>query len=75
MRARKRELRDNLRLLFPIALVSFDELREWELFHSDEGRDLAGEIREYFIPDFSEWRTDPQSYSQSLKRLLSDLKL
>ena len=74
-RARKREVRDNLRLLFPIALVPFDQLREWELFCSDEGRDLAREIREYFIPDFSVWKTDNRSYSQSLERLLSDLKL
>ncbi len=75
LRARERELRDNRRLLFPIALVPFDVLIEWELFCSDEGRDLAREIREYFIPDFSVWGTDHRSYSHSLERLLSDLKL
>ena len=75
LRVRRRELQDNLRLLFPISLVPFEELRGWELFCSDEGRDLAREIREYFIPDFSSWNMDQKSYSQSFERLLFELKL
>jgi len=75
LRARERELRDNHRLLFPIALVPFDALREWQLFCSEEGRDLAREIRAYFIPDFSVWRTNRRSYRRSLERLLLDLEL
>lgn len=75
LRAREREVCDKHRILFPIAIVPYHVIRQWRLFSSDEGRDLAREIREYFIPNFSCWRTDPESYRRSLERLLSDLKL
>jgi hypothetical protein len=56
--ARRREVRDARRVLFPVSLVSFDKLREWELFDADLGQDLASELREYFVPDFSDWNDD-----------------
>jgi hypothetical protein len=34
---------------------------------------LAREIREYFIPDFSNWN-DANSYQQAFQRLVKDLK-
>ena len=37
------------------------------------GKDSAREIREYFIPDFSNWK-DYDSYQEAFKRLISDLK-
>lgn len=72
-KARKRELRDNRRVLFPIRLVSFEALRDWECFDADSGKDSAREIREYFIPDFSNWKNH-DSYQKGLGRLLRDLK-
>ena len=54
--ARKRERRENRRMLFPVRLVSFEALRDWECFDADAGKDSAREIREYFIPDFSNWK-------------------
>lgn len=75
LRARERELRDDRRILFPIAITPFDALRKWQLFCNEEGRDLAREIREYFIPDFTAWRANQRAYRQSLERLLSDLEL
>jgi hypothetical protein len=75
LRAREREIRDNQRLLFPISIVPYRIIKEWQLFSSDEERDLASEIREYFIPNFSSWRADADAYRRSLERLLSDLKL
>jgi hypothetical protein len=39
------------RVLFPLRLVGFEALRDWELFDADTGKDSAREIREYFIPE------------------------
>ena len=72
-KARKRELRENRRMLFPVRLVDFETLRDWECFDADTGKDSAREIREYFIPDFSNWK-DFDSYQKAFQRLLSDLK-
>lgn len=68
-----RELREKRRCLFPIRLVSFEALRDWQCFDADIGKDSAREIREYFIPDFSNWK-DPDSYKKAFERLLKDLK-
>jgi hypothetical protein len=56
-KARKREVRDQRRVLFPIRLAPFATLRDWECFDADTGKDSAREIREYFIPDFSTVKT------------------
>lgn len=72
--ARKRERKERRQMLFPLRLVSFEELTDWELFDADEGRDLASEVREYFIPDFTAWR-DNEKYQESFKRLLKDLQV
>ena len=72
-KARKRERTEKKRVLFPVRVVSLEAIRDWELFDADEGKDLAVEIRELFIPDFSEWKNhDP--YAVGLKNLLRDLK-
>ena len=72
-KARKRERTEKKRVLFPVRLASFEAIRDWELFDADEGKDLAVEIREYFIPDFSDWKNH-DSYAEGLKNLLRDLK-
>ena len=72
-KARKRERTEKKRVLFPVRLVSFEAIRDWELFDADEGKDLAIEIREYYIPDFSDWK-DHDSYEKEFKKLLRDLK-
>ena len=72
-KARKREVRDRRRVLFPIRLAPFETLRDWECFDADTGKDSAREIREYFIPDFSNWK-DHDSYQEAFQRLISDLK-
>ena len=72
-KARKRELRDQRRILFPIRLAPFETLRDWECFDADTGKDSAREIREYFIPDFSNWK-DHDSYQEAFQRLIGDLK-
>ena len=77
-KARKREVRDpegilKRRVLFPIRLAPFATLRDWECFDADTGKDSAREIREYFIPDFSNWK-DHDSYQEAFQRLIGDLK-
>lgn len=72
-RARKVELRENRRKLFPIRLVNFDALQSWECFDADTGEDLAAEVRQYFIPDFSNWK-EHEAFERAFDRLLRDLR-
>ena len=72
-KARKREVKEGKRVLFPVRLVGFEGLRDWECFDGDTGKDSAREIREYFIPDFSNWK-DHDSYQTAFGRLVGDLK-
>lgn len=51
--ARQRETREGKQVLFPIGLVPFDSIKAWRAFDADTGKDMAREVREYFIPDFS----------------------
>jgi hypothetical protein len=53
--------------------VDFDTLRDWECFDADAGKDSAREVREYFIPDFSQWKNH-DAYTHAFDRLLRDLK-
>jgi TIR domain/Pentapeptide repeats (8 copies) len=69
-KARKRERTEKRRVLFPISLVPFEAIREWEIVDADEGRDLATEIREFYIPDFSAHN----SYAREFEKLLRDLR-
>ena len=47
--ARKIEIKEGQRKLFPIRLVDFETIRDWECFDADSGTDLGVEIREYFM--------------------------
>jgi uncharacterized protein YjbI with pentapeptide repeats len=71
--ARARELRERRQMLFPISLGPFEKIKQWKAFDSDVGKDSAREIREYFIPDFSNWRYR-HSYQVAFAQLLKDLK-
>jgi len=44
-----------------------------ECFDADTGKDSTREIREYFIPDFGNWK-DHDLYQEAFQRLVSDLK-
>ena len=72
-KARLAEVKDNSRKLFPVRLVDMSTIREWKCFDADRGKDLAVEVREYYIPDFTEWR-DIDKFQDSFARLLDDLK-
>jgi hypothetical protein len=72
-KAREAEKRENRRKLFPIRLADFEQIRKWRCFDADSGKDLAVEVREYFIPDFSNWK-DHDSFEKAFERLLRDLR-
>ncbi len=72
-KARQKEIAVGRNVLFPITLVPFTLIRDWEQFDADIGDDSAKRIREYFVPDFSDWKNH-DAYQQSLERLLKALK-
>ena len=71
--ARQREVAEGKRVLFPISLVPFDAIRAWKAFDADTGKDMAREIREYLVGDFSNWK-DHDSFEKGFERLLRDLR-
>lgn len=71
--ARQKELSEKRQVLFPISIVGFEQIKQWKNFDADTGKDSAREIREYFIPDFSNWKDDT-AYQSGFNRLLQDLK-
>jgi uncharacterized protein YjbI with pentapeptide repeats len=72
-RARKVEREESRRKLFPIRLVDFDAIQKWECFDADRGKDLAVELREYYIPDFSNWK-DHDAFEAEFGKLLRALR-
>jgi uncharacterized protein YjbI with pentapeptide repeats len=70
--ARRKEMQQKRQVLFPVSLVPFETLKSWKLFDADIGKDSAREIREYFIPDFSNWRSS-SAYSVAFRSLLAGL--
>jgi len=73
LRARETEVREGRRKLFPISIVEFDKVKAWRRFDADTGKDLAKEVREYFIPDFSNWK-EHDAFEKAFERLLRDLR-
>lgn len=60
------------RVLFPVRLVGHAAIEKWKLVDQHTRKDLAAEVRKYFIPDFSNWK-DHDSYQLAFNRLLKDL--
>ena len=71
--ARQKELREKRQVLFPISLAPYAVIKAWKCFDADTGKDSAREIREYFIPDFSDWKRH-DVYEEAFGRLVRDLK-
>lgn len=72
--AKKREEEEGEQVLFPISIVPMEKIKSWECFDADTGRDLAIDIREFFVPDMSEW-SNSKKYAEQIKRLLGGLKI
>jgi uncharacterized protein YjbI with pentapeptide repeats len=74
IRIARRKAREQKRpVLFPIRLVSYETLDKWRLFDSGSGDYADDEVREFFIPDFSDWKS-PKKYEEALSKLVADLK-
>lgn len=73
-KAFEKERRENRRTLFPIGLVEYATLESWRLPDSSSGKDLAEEVRGYFVPDFSQWK-EHDAFEAAFARLLADLKV
>ncbi len=73
LKARKREKRDGVQVLFPVSIAAFDQLRAWECVDPDTGEDLAREVRSYLIGDFTNWK-DHDTYQKEFSLLSRDLK-
>ena len=71
--AREAERKSGKRKLIPVRLTDFATLRDWECFDADSGKDLAVELRQYFIPDFSHCKEHDQ-FEAAFARLLKDLR-
>lgn len=69
-----KEQRTGRRVLFPVSLVPFDRVREWKQFNADIGLDVAREIREYYIPDFTGWDANHSGYRVAFDKLLKGQK-
>jgi hypothetical protein len=72
-KARESEKKENRRKLFPILLSDFEILRNWTCFDADSGKDLAVEVREYYIRGFSNWKDD-KAFESAFVRLKKDLQ-
>ena len=71
--ARAKEVQQKRQMLFPISIMPFDQIKKWKLFDADTGIDSAREIREYFVPDFSNWK-DHDTYAKAFDLLVRSLK-
>jgi len=71
-KAREMEKKQKRRKLFPIMLCNFETLRDWTCFDADSGKDLAVEVREYFMIDFSNWKNH-DAFESAFARLKKDL--
>ena len=72
--ALKREHKEKSHILFPIAIASREKVDQWECFYSDIGKDIAVEVREYPIPDFTQWKDDTK-FKPLFEKLLNSLKI
>ena len=72
-RARKSEIREGRKKLFPVRIMDYKAIEQWNSFYADLAEDMAEEIREYFIPDFSNWK-DHDSFETAFSRLIRDLR-
>jgi hypothetical protein len=69
----RRQKEKGQQVLFPIRLMTYEALRQWQAFDADTGRDLGREVREYFIPDFSNW-TDDAAFDAAMTQLFDSLR-
>jgi uncharacterized protein YjbI with pentapeptide repeats len=73
-KARRREIKEKRRMLFPVSLVDHKTVEGWECFDADLAEDSAREIREYLIPNFASWKTDHDAYKREFEKVVAALE-
>lgn len=71
--ARRAEKEEGRRKLFPIRLVDYKAIEGWKGFDGDGGEDLAFELAQYYVPDFSNWK-DHDAFESEFAKLIRDLR-
>jgi hypothetical protein len=71
--ARIRELREKVEVLFPIRIDQYEVILQWSFIVAELGEDLASRLRQFFIPDFSQWQ-NPECYRVMFENLLRSLR-
>lgn len=61
-------------VLFPISIIPYEKLKDWKYFDSDFGKDLAKDIREYYLLNFENWK-DHDEYKKNFDKLVESLKI
>lgn len=72
-KAHNRGINENRRVLYPVAICPLEELAKWDEIDPAACNEAGREIREYFIPNFSNW-TDHYSFRQVFTEFLRDLQ-
>ena len=72
-RGLERGLNENRRIIYPISICPVEELEKWHEIDPHTGRDFAREVRQCFVPNFSNWQ-DPYSNRQVFDALLRELR-
>ena len=55
-------------MLFPVRVVDYETLKQWECFDADIGKDSAREIREYYVSNSWNWK-DREFYKVEFEKL------
>ena len=69
-------IKDDPQLLYLSAYIhnNVRELKSWKNFDSDFGKDLAKEIREFYLVDFENWK-DHDEYKKNFEKLVESLRI
>jgi hypothetical protein len=65
--AKHKEKRLGSKILYPVRIISYDDLASWSVVDPSEGVDYAKAVRDTLIPDFSVWRDGVALQNEFLK--------
>jgi len=71
-RAMRRQKDEKRNILFPVSLLSYDQLKDWSCFDSDSGIDIAVELRQYLMPVIEE-PLDEDSFNEFVDSIVKGL--
>lgn len=62
------------RVLFPISLVPFEEIKTWECWDEDAGTNLAEKVRSYHVPNYGSALSDSMTFEKAVNEIVAELK-